>query len=297
MPEQHPAVRDVVERGGGHGGHRRGAAGHLEDRRADLDPLGVGREPGEHGGGVGAVGLGGPDGVEARGLRLAHDLELLLGGEAEPPVPNVQTQAACKSPFSRRSDLEVARRPALPWAGPGGDGHRMSPIGRGLRDETSTRPARELRTAIDCMPLDTRVAMLDAVAAQPDHRRRLHRPRRRRVPDAGRPPQRRAAPASPASPRAWDRYTGAVDGARRATEREVRTLEHDARASIAAEDERGDGVLENAIGADRTAQISTSPARRARGRSRRRRSGPGAQPSAARRARGRASQAAWTTKD
>ena len=36
-PEQHPPVRELVERRRGHRGHRRRAAGHLEDRRAELD--------------------------------------------------------------------------------------------------------------------------------------------------------------------------------------------------------------------------------------------------------------------
>ena len=46
----------------------------------------------EHGGGVRAVRLGGPDGVEAGGLGLADDLQLLGGGQPETPVPDVQTK-------------------------------------------------------------------------------------------------------------------------------------------------------------------------------------------------------------
>ena len=64
--QQHPPAGDVVESRRGHGRHRGSPAGDLEDRRAELDPLGVGRQPRQHGGGVRAVGLGGPDRVKAR---------------------------------------------------------------------------------------------------------------------------------------------------------------------------------------------------------------------------------------
>ena len=50
-------------------------------------------EPGEHGGGVGAVGLGGPDGVEAGALGCLDQLELLLGGEAQAPIADVQPES------------------------------------------------------------------------------------------------------------------------------------------------------------------------------------------------------------
>ena len=49
-----------VERGRRHGGVRRGTTGNLEHRGADIDVLGLGRHPGEHGCGIGSVCLGGP---------------------------------------------------------------------------------------------------------------------------------------------------------------------------------------------------------------------------------------------
>jgi hypothetical protein len=54
---------------------------------------------------------------------------------------------------------------------------------------------------------------------------------------------------------AWDRYTRASEGPRRATEREVRALKTMLEASIATEDEREDGFLAGAIASHRTSQI------------------------------------------
>jgi hypothetical protein len=98
------------------------------------------------------------------------------------------------------------------------------------------RPARDLRTAIDCLPLQTRQAMLDGVesnriivGAYTDKRGGVcpmlaaHR-------NGG-----RTSLASFA--RAWDRYTG-VRGrrARSATERELNTLTTMLEASIALDE-------------------------------------------------------------
>jgi hypothetical protein len=98
------------------------------------------------------------------------------------------------------------------------------------------RPARDLRTAIDCLPLQTRQAMLDGVesnriivGAYTDKRGGVcpmlaaHR-------NGG-----RTSLASFA--RAWDRYTG-VRGrrARSATERELNTLRTMLEASIALDE-------------------------------------------------------------
>ncbi|MGZ8649223.1 MAG: hypothetical protein ACXW08_11440 [Solirubrobacteraceae bacterium] len=97
-------------------------------------------------------------------------------------------------------------------------------------------PARDLRTAIDCLPLDTRRAMLDGieanriiVGAYTDRHGGLcpmlaaHR-------SGG-----RTSLASFA--RAWDRYTGARRRrARPATEREINTLRVMLDASIALEE-------------------------------------------------------------
>ncbi len=54
---------------------------------------------------------------------------------------------------------------------------------------------------------------------------------------------------------AWDGYTRANGGARRATDREVRALKTMLETSIASEDEREDGFLAGAIAAHRTAQL------------------------------------------
>ena len=108
------------------------------------------------------------------------------------------------------------------------------------------RPARDLRTAIDCMPPDTRRAMLDALDANPiivgaytDR-------------DGGVCPMlaahRNGGRTSFASfAEAWDRYTRAGGAPRPATEREVRTLKTMLAASIADEDVRGAGALSAAI--------------------------------------------------
>jgi hypothetical protein len=96
------------------------------------------------------------------------------------------------------------------------------------------RPARDLRTAIDCLPLKTREAMLEGIAtgriivgAYTDRRGGVcpmlaaHR-------NGG-----RTSLASFA--RAWDLYTGAPRRPRRATPRELTTLRAMLEASIATE--------------------------------------------------------------
>ena len=69
MPEQHAPVGELVERRGGHRRHRRRAAGHLEDRRAELDLRRLPGEPAEDRRGVRAVGLRGPDASRSRAAR------------------------------------------------------------------------------------------------------------------------------------------------------------------------------------------------------------------------------------
>jgi hypothetical protein len=97
------------------------------------------------------------------------------------------------------------------------------------------RPARDLRLAIDCMPLSTRKAMLAGieagriiVGAYTDG-------------EGGVCPMlaahRRGGRTSLASfARAWDRYTGASRRPRPATQRELRTLRAMLEASIALEE-------------------------------------------------------------
>ena len=108
------------------------------------------------------------------------------------------------------------------------------------------RPARDLRTAIDCMPPDTRRAMLDAldenpiiVGAYTDR-------------DGGVCPMLAAhrnggRTSFESFAEAWDRYTRASGTPRRANDREVRTLKTMLEASIADEAVRGAGALSIAI--------------------------------------------------
>jgi hypothetical protein len=107
------------------------------------------------------------------------------------------------------------------------------------------RPANALRTAIDCLPLETRQAMLEGmeqnriiVGAYVDRQ-------------GGVCPMlaahRHGGRTSLASfARAWDRYTRAGKGPRPATDRELRTLRAMLEASIVM-DARGDSELGRAI--------------------------------------------------
>ncbi|MGI8844898.1 MAG: hypothetical protein ACR2HC_01760 [Thermoleophilaceae bacterium] len=116
------------------------------------------------------------------------------------------------------------------------------------------RPARELRTAIDCMPVATRRAMLEGigdssiiVGGYTDGQGGIcpmlaaHR-------NGGRT-------AFAAFAHAWDRYTKADGQRRRATEREVRTLAAMLQASIEMEDTVGQGLLGEAVRDHRAAQV------------------------------------------
>jgi hypothetical protein len=103
-------------------------------------------------------------------------------------------------------------------------------------------PAQSLRLAIDCLPHDTRVAMLDGIRSSAiivgAYTDRL----------GGVCPMlaahRRGGRTSFAGfARAWDRYTDARR-ARRATGRELRTLESMLEASLASECDAGEGLAE-----------------------------------------------------
>src|SRR5919198_1865274 len=100
------------------------------------------------------------------------------------------------------------------------------------------RPARDLRVAIDCLPMQTRRAMLAGVEAN------------RIIVGAYTDRQGGVCPMLAAHrnggrtslasfARAWDRYTKANGRARQATERELRTLTAMLEASIAL-DEQGE---------------------------------------------------------
>ncbi|HEX8856220.1 MAG TPA: hypothetical protein VF752_11530 [Thermoleophilaceae bacterium] len=94
----------------------------------------------------------------------------------------------------------------------------------GKRDRKRRSPARDLRTAVECLPEKTRTAMLEGVreggiiaGAYTDR-------------DGGVCPmlaahRRGGRTAMVSFARAWDRYTGAIGSPRRATRRELRTLE------------------------------------------------------------------------
>jgi hypothetical protein len=115
------------------------------------------------------------------------------------------------------------------------------------------RPARDLRIAIDCLPLETKGAMLDGVessqiivGAYTDR-------------EGGVCPMlaahRHGGRTSFASfARSWDRYTRAGKGPRRATDRELLTLRTMLRASISLE-QRGNAELAQAI-ADHKAAVA-----------------------------------------
>jgi hypothetical protein len=108
------------------------------------------------------------------------------------------------------------------------------------------RPARELRIAIDAMPLDTRRAMLDAIGRNPIIVGAYTSP------DGGVCPMLAAHRNGgrtdyAAFARAWDRYARAGNTARLATETELGALRTMLEASIAGEDVRGPGALARAI--------------------------------------------------
>jgi hypothetical protein len=97
------------------------------------------------------------------------------------------------------------------------------------------RPARDLRLAVDCLPLDTRRAMLDGIAAS------------RIIVGAYTDRQGGVCPMLAAHrnggrtslasfARAWDRYTGATRRSRPATGRELNTLRSMLEASIGLEE-------------------------------------------------------------
>jgi hypothetical protein len=100
---------------------------------------------------------------------------------------------------------------------------------------TRRRPARDLRRAVDCMPPRTRRAMLEALAANQiivgayTDRRGGVCPMLAAHRNGGRTDLSSFA-------RAWDRYTGARNRPRAATERELNTLRAMLEASLAIEE-------------------------------------------------------------
>jgi hypothetical protein len=117
---------------------------------------------------------------------------------------------------------------------------------------TLRRPARELRCAIDAMPLDTRQAMLDAIAVNPIIVGAYASPGGGVCPmlaahrNGGRTDYAEFA-------RAWDRYARAGRRPRPATEGELTALRTMLEASIAEEQVSGPGALSRAIADHRRA--------------------------------------------
>jgi hypothetical protein len=123
------------------------------------------------------------------------------------------------------------------------------------------RPIQDLRTAIDCLPLRTREAMLEGVrsnaiivGAYTDR-------------DGGVCPMLAAHRCGGRTDflsfaRAWDRFTGARGRARRATEREVRILETHLESSMVREADRAAfdrAIAEHQELASRSASESRAP--------------------------------------
>ena len=123
------------------------------------------REPAEDRRRVGPVGLRGPHRVVAERLRLEHELELLVRGQAEAPVPDVHAQFHPFPPPRPWPSLPRCAESARPYQ-PVAYRNRLSP-GADPRGDARRR------------------------ARQHDRRRRLHRRPRRHLPDARRAPQRR----------------------------------------------------------------------------------------------------------
>jgi hypothetical protein len=124
-------------------------------------------------------------------------------------------------------------------------------------------PAQEMRIAIDCLPLDTRHAMLDGiernriiVGAYVDR-------------DGGVCPMlaahRNGGRTSLASfARAWDRYTRAGKRSRPASERELRTLRVALEASIALDEAGGLEHISRAVAQRRVFKAHPKPRSRRR---------------------------------
>jgi hypothetical protein len=114
------------------------------------------------------------------------------------------------------------------------------------------RPAHHLRTAIDCLPHDTRRAMLEGIAAN------------RIIVGAYVDRQGGVCPMLAAHrnggrtslasfARAWDRYTRANGRPRPASDRELRTLRTMLEASLASDEGAGSAHLGEAIAEHRAA--------------------------------------------
>jgi len=125
------------------------------------------------------------------------------------------------------------------------------------------RPARDLRTAVDCLPLQTRKAMLAGIEAN------------RIIVGAYTDRQGGVCPMLAAHrnggrtslasfARAWDRYTGARGRPRPATEREITTLRAMLEASLALEETPALSEIERPAPAPRRDTVERHRARELR---------------------------------
>jgi hypothetical protein len=117
------------------------------------------------------------------------------------------------------------------------------------------RPAQDLRLAIDCLPVETKTAMLDGVLAN-----RIivgaYTDRRGGVCPMLAAHRRGGRTNFASFARAWDRYTGAKGRPRSATERELRTLVTMLEASVSRDEREHEDI------ADAIAGLKAAKARR-----------------------------------
>ncbi len=141
-PEHEAAAAQVVHR---HRGHRRGgrtARAHLHDRRAEPDPLGLGAPPRQRRQRVGAVGLRGPDRVEAEALGLLHGRERRRRRRTGGPVARVEAELQAHGITSRSRPAGASpRTPSDPRRSPG----RRAAEGCAPPSRAPSRPRREGR--------------------------------------------------------------------------------------------------------------------------------------------------------
>ena len=98
--EEHPTAGELVERGRGHGGHRRRPGRHLHDAAADVDARRLRRHPGERRDGVGPVRLRRPHGVKAEPIRFPDELHVERHLRARVADVEPESHASTSSGFS-----------------------------------------------------------------------------------------------------------------------------------------------------------------------------------------------------
>jgi hypothetical protein len=120
------------------------------------------------------------------------------------------------------------------------------------------RPAEELRRAIDCLPVETRQAMLDGI----EHSRVIvgaYVDRQGGVCPMLAAHRNGGRTSLVSFAHAWDRYTRAPQKARPATARELRTLRTMLEASIALEPPGAESELSRAVAEHQAAKARRRP--------------------------------------